>query len=478
VKIPIIAGAYEGRSPNVSPETCIGFFYEKGETGESLVSTPGDKIFNSSLSGEVRGGLAYNKLAYFVVGNTLYEFDAAGTATSRGTLNTSIGRVSMAHNGARAGASQQIMLVDGTTGYIYDNTTTTLTEITDVNMTSADTVVFLDGYFVFSQTGTDRFWITSQYDGTAIDGLDFVTAEGDPDEIQALVADQRQLFVFGVDTTEVFYNSGDTDQTFKVFQGGHTQTGCAAPFSAQRFDNSVIWLSQNRRGEGQVVRLSDGFQPMVISTQEVNYQISTYSRIDDAFAYVYQHEGHEFYVLTFPTGEATWVYDASTQQWHQRAHTIDNIFPNRERYNAHVFAFGKHLFGDFQNGNIYEMDSELGTTNGTRIPRERTSLNVSNEEKRIRISSLQLDMAEGTGDTNDATDTSIWLSYSKDGGHTYSNEVERSIGNIGEYKHRVLWRKLGIGRNWIFRIRTSSPNKVILKGLIAILYGQEADGEP
>jgi len=474
LRIPFLGGAYEGRSPNVSPQQCMNFFYEKGKDGESLVSTAGDTTFNSDNSGEVRGGIAYNDLAYFVIGNTLYEFNSAGTDTNRGNLVTSNGPVSMAHNGVRTGANQQIMIVDGTTGYIYDNTTSTLTEIADTDMTAGVTVQFVDGYFAFNQKNTDRWWITSSFDGTAIAAADFFTAEGDPDILQCLVADQRQVFTFGKLTTQVYYNSGDADTTFEVFQGGHTQTGCVAPFSAVRFDNSVIWLSENERGDGQVVRLGDGYQPVVVSTQEVNYQISTYSKIDDAIAYSYQHEGHEFYVLTFPTANKTWVYDALTQEWHQRGHTINGEV-GRERYNCHVFAFGEHLMGDMANGKIYKLDPETGTANGARIPRIRVSPSVTDEEGRRRISELQLDMQEGTGDPNSSTDTQIWLSYSKDGGHTYSDERDKSIGDAGEYDHRVIWRQLGVARNWIFRIRTWSPNKVFIQGLIARMYG-ESDG--
>jgi len=469
MKLPFLGGAYEGRSSNVSPETCINLFYEPGQA-DSLVSTPGASTLNSTYSETVRGGIEYNGKAYFVIGDTLVECTTGGTVTSRGTLSTSAGRVSMAHNGVRTGANQQIMIVDGTTGYIYDNTTSTLTEIADSDMVSADTVVFVDGYFVFSQTGSDRFWITSLYDGTAIDPSDFVTAEGDPDEIQSLVADQRQLFVFGKKTLGVFYNSGDADQVFKAFQGGHSQTGCAAAFSACRFDNSVIWLSQNERGNGQVVRLGDGFQPAVVSTPEVNYQISTYTNISDAFGYVYQDEGHEFYVLTFPTANVTWAYDALTKQWHQRAHIINDVV-SRERYNAHVCVGNTHLFGDYLDGTIYKMDPTLGTFAGSRILRERRSAIISDEEKRLRISSLQLDMQVGVGDSN-ADDTSIWLSYSKDGGHTFSNEIEKSIGNIGDYARRVIWRRLGSGRNWVFRIRTWSPHRIVIKGLIARAHGE------
>ena len=472
MKIPFLGGAYEGRSSNVSPETCLNMFYEKGKSGESLVGTAGSTVKVTPLQGEVRGGIAYNGLAYFVISNTLYEVNSAGTATSRGTINTTTGRVSMAHNGIRTSANQQIMFVDGTDGWIYDNTTSTLSQITDTDFVASDTVVFIDGYFVFSQNGnSDRFWLTAQYDGTSIDASDFSTAEGWPDVVQSLIADNRELFIFGTETLEVWYNSGDTDNTFQRYQGGFKQHGCVARFSPARFDNSVIWLSQNDRGHGQVVMMAEGYQPKVVSTAEVNYQISTYKNIDDAFGYSYQHEGHEFYVLTFPGNGVTWAFDASTREWHRRGETINGV-ASRERYNCHVFAFGKHLFGDYLNGKIYELDGTIGTIDGVAVPRERTTITITDEEDRRRLSSIQLDMEEGIGSGNTVNDDIFELSYSKDGGHTYSTIRQRNAGEGGEWDKRVIWRRLGQSRNWIFRITTKTPKRPVLKGLIAKMYGE------
>jgi hypothetical protein len=471
--VPFLGGAYEGRSSNVSPETCINLFYESGVSGEALIGTAGSAVLVTPAVGEVRGGIAYNDLAYFVVGNTFYEIDSAGNSTSRGTLNTSAGRVSMAHNGVRPSANQQIMVVDGTDGWIFDNAATTFTQITDTDFVSADQVVFIDGYFLFNQAGkSDRFWFTNQYDGTAVEATDFATAEGWPDEIVSIVADNREIFIFGAETLEIWYNSGDTDTTFQRYQGGFKQHGCVAPWTPQRFDNSVVWLSRNDRGDGLIVTLGEGYQPTVISSPELNYQISTYKNLDQAFAYSYQHEGHEFYVITFPGNDATWAYDAATKQWHRRAHEISGHFPSRERYNCHVFAFGEHLFGDYLDGSIYKLDGSLGTFAGGRVERERTTPTVTDEENRRRLSTLQLDMEEGIGDGNTANDDEFWLSYSKNGGHTYGNEVARSAGEGGEWARRVIWRRLGHARNWIFRIRTWTTKRPVLKGLIARMHGE------
>ena len=471
--IPFAGGAYQGRSTNVSSETCINLYLERGKNGESLVGTAGSTVLVTPKVGEVRGGIAYNDLAYFVVGDTFYEVNSAGTATSRGTLNTSSGRVSMAHNGVRTGANQQIMIVDGTDGWYFNNVATTFNQITDTDFVQTDSVVFLDGYFVFAQSGnSDRFWLTAQYNAASIDSSDFATAEGSPDHIQSLIADNRELFIFGTETLEVWYNSGDTDNTFQRFQGGFKEHGCVAPASPARFDNSVIWLSRNDRGDGQVVMLGEGYQPQIVSSAELNYQISTYANISDAFGYSYQHEGHEFYVLTFPAANITWAYDASTKEWHQRAHYIGSIL-SRERYNNHVFAFGKHLFGDHLNGNIYVLDGSIGTFDGNNVLRERTTLSISDEEDRRRLVSVQLDMEEGLGDAATAGDDDFELSYSKDGGHTYSTSVTKQAGEGGQWDRRVLWRRLGQARNWIFRIRTHTPKRPVLKGLIAKMYGEE-----
>jgi hypothetical protein len=475
MKIPFLGGAYEGRSSNVSPETCINLFYEKGISGEALVGTAGSTVFTAGTStqeAEVRGGIAYNNLAYFVIGNTLYEINSSGTATSRGTLNTSSGRVSMAHNGVRPTGNQQIFIADGTYGYYYDNSTSTLTQITDSNFVSAKTVTFIDGYFVFNEdNASGKFWVTNSYDASTITSTDFATAEGSPDKLLSVLADNRELYLFGERTLEVWYNSGDVDNIFQRYQGGFKEHGCAAPFSPAKFDNSVIWLSRNERGHAQVVRLGESYMPMVVSTPELNYEFSTYNDVESAFGYSYQHEGHEFYVITFPFDDATWVYDASTQRWHRRAHNISDVFPSRERYNCHLFVFGKHLFGDYNNGNIYELDGTIGTFNGTVVERERTTMAISDEERRVRLANVQLDMEEGIGTENSTTDDVFWLSYSKDGGHTYSSEVAKNAGSGGNWDTRVIWRRLGIGRNWIFRIRTWVSARPVFKGLIAKVYG-------
>jgi hypothetical protein len=69
-------------------------------------------------------------------------------------------------------------------------------------------------------------------------------------------------------------------------------------------------------------------------------------------------------------------------------------------------------------------------------------------------------------------DDVFWLSYSKNGGHSFTNETSRNAGDGGQWAKRVIWRRLGWGRNWIFKIRTWTTKRPVLKGLIAKMYGE------
>jgi hypothetical protein len=66
-----------------------------------------------------------------------------------------------------------------------------------------------------------------------------------------------------------------------------------------------------------------------------------------------------------------------------------------------------------------------------------------------------------------AVTPSAGLSRSKDGGRTWGPEHTRSMGAIGQYRQRVLWRSLGRCKDLVFRLRISSPVKRIIMGWYA-----------
>jgi hypothetical protein len=368
----------------------------------------------------------------------------------------------MASNGT------QVMIVTGPNGYVLDLSLLTVVQIMDPVFVGADTVQFIDGYFAFNKTGTGQFQITNTY-GTNIDGLDFATAEGAPDLLLSLLVDHREIWLFGETSTEVYFNSGNVDFPFERINGAFIEQGCAAKFSPAKMDNTVYWLTADERGYGTVQR-AQGYGPQRISTHAVEFAIGQMSRIDDAVAYTYQQEGHSFYVLNFPTAQQTWVFDASTNLWHQRAwrDPADNTLKQDRAICQMAFA-GETLVGDNANGNIYVLDLDYFTDNGDPISRVRSCAHLADPDYRYQFfASLQVDMQTGVGlTTGQGSDPKAMLQWSDDGGYSWSNELWASIGKIGERRARVKWRRLGRSRDRVFRVTITDPIRVIMVGASA-----------
>jgi hypothetical protein len=407
----------------------------------------------------VRGIWVVGETLFAVVAQTLYEIDVNWVATSIGNLATSSGRVQMTDNGT------QLLIVDGSFGYVCTIATSTLAQITDPDFPAANTCAYMDGYGIVDVPGTGRFMITSLNDFTSVDALDFSSADGAPDNTVAVFVDHRELILFGDRTFEVFYNSGNADFPFERVQGAVGEIGCCAPHSPARMNNSVYWLGGGKEGWGIVFKMNQ-YTPERVSDHSVETAISRYTTVSDAFGYCYQYDGHSFYVLTFPTENATWVLDAATGKWHERGwwreSTAEFI---RHRSNCYAFFNGHHVVGDFENGKIYTLDPDTYTDDGDPLIALVRDKHIYKDMKRLRHRSLQLDMETGVGlSSGQGSDPQVMLRFSDDGGRTWSNEITQTMGAIGAYLTRVIFQRLGISRDRIYELRISDPVKRAIVG--------------
>ena len=280
--------------------------------------------------------------------------------------------------------------------------------------------------------------------------------------------------MFGTDSIEVWYDAGLADFPLTRIQGAFNEIGCVAAFSVAKLDNGLFWLGTDARGQGIVYR-ANGYTGQRVSTHAIEYAIAQYGNISDAIAYTYQQEGHAFYVLTFPTGNATWVYDVATQAWHERAGWYNGSF-TRHRSNCQCNYEGNTIVGDFENGNIYKMTLNVYADNDQ--PQKwlrswRALPSGQNNLKRTAHHSLQLDCESGTGLANgQGDDPQVMLRWSDDGGHTWSNEHWSPMGKIGAYYQRVFWRRLGMTlklRDRVYEVSGTDPVKVAIMGAELIL---------
>jgi hypothetical protein len=463
-QFPFVGPSYTYSSRNFDAQRCVNLYPIVSESGTSkkvsaLVGTPGLKLFCTLASNKVRGAHEVLGRAFEVAGNTLYEIFEDGTSDALGTIDTLTGPVSMADNGV------ELIIVDGPDGWILTLADDNFAQITDPDWEGADTVCFVDGYFIFSKPDTGQYYLTGLYDGATIDALDFATAEGATDNLVAVAAVHGQLMLLGSSSIEWAANTGAADFPFQRISGAFIEYGCAAAFSVGKIANSVIWLGKDKQGQG-VVWMATGYQPERLSTDAVEQAIQGYDSIDDAVAYTYQKDGHHFYVLNFTQADTTWVCDLRTKLWHERSFfNTETGLAERHRGQAHIFAFGKHLVGDYDNGNVYELSETTYTDNGTLIRRERSCPHLKDDGDLnfIYYNSFQLDMETGIG-LESGEDPQVVLQWSDDGGHTWSNEYWVSAGKIGQYLARARWRRLGRSRDRVFRVRFSAACKVFWMG--------------
>jgi len=454
MKVPFVGGSYQGRSLNINSQRSINLYptvdQEGGKTVVAMFNTPGlTEWYDFADTLPIRGMCVFDGNLWVVVGDTVYSITAAQVATSRGTLNSDSGYVWMVGNQG----STQLMICDGTTGYVWNGST--LAEISDTDFPGASSLTFQDGYFIVTEPDTGKWWISALNDATDWTATDYTTAEGKPDNLLAAKSHKEEVWAFGEESSEVYYNSGNSDFPFTRLPKGVLEFGINAAASVASSEDALYVLDDKL-----LVRQIVGYDSKIVSTPQVAYQFEKYSTTSDAIGYCYQQEKYTFYVLTFPSEKKTWVFCETTGFWHEW-----NSAPNNDRHrsNCHAWFDNKHLVGDWNNGKIYVIDLDVYADDSDTIQRERTATVVHQNQKTIFHHALTIDIEGGVGiATGQGSDPKAMLQWSDDGGHTWSNEYWTTMGKIGEYRKKAKWRKLGHSKERIYKFRVSDPVKVVI----------------
>lgn len=476
LKSPFLGGTSVYRSINESDNRCVNLYPEVVDTRDgkdvgALLKTPGMTLRVTLATSPVRGVLVRNvnespALCYAVAGNKFYRINGSWVATELGTLNSSTGPVSMDYS------RTQIVIVDGTDGYVFTPSGPTFAQITDPDFPGADVVRYLDTYFIVNKPDSGRFYISAQNDATNWGALDFATDEGAPDNMVALEVNHRQLFTFSATTIQPWINTGNADFPFEPVGNTFIEQGCAAPYSIAKLDNSIFWVGANAQGEGQVWKMA-GYTPQRVSTHDIETRIKTSTDITDIQSYAYQDEGHTFYVISSTSGNWTLVYDVATGLWHERAYrnTGTGVF-ERHRGVGYGYFQGNHIIGDYVNGKIYTLDLDVYSDADDPLRWLRTWRALpmgQNDLRSVRFNKLTIDLEAGVGlAVGQGSDPQVTMRYSNDGGHTYGNDHSSSIGGqTGEFGRRAIWRRLGTsrhGRDRVWELSGSDPVKTVLMG--------------
>jgi hypothetical protein len=374
---------------------------------------------------------------------------------------------------------------------------------TDGAFSGANTVDVMDNYIVYNNPTTQQFGATDLLSPISPQNS-FSLKDGAPDDLVALIVDHREVYLLGEISSEVWTDVGAVPFPFQRIPGTSTQHGCAAPFSLARFGNSFCYVSRNNRGQAQIMQMN-GYLPSRISTHAVENSI-TNKYVDDAIAWTYQLEGHEVYVVTFPTLNLTWAYDNASQMWHKWLYTANDNSYQRHRGNCCAVFQGMVLVGDYENGRIYQLDKTNYTDNGQNVRRLRRAPHLVTDYQRQYFDELQIQFQPGVGttglsratggifinspyiiypnatftigpfetyvlglqadlnNTSTTTNPQAMLRWSNDGGSTWSKEYWVSIGQLGKYKNRAIWRRLGMARDRVFEVSITDPVNAVIIG--------------
>lgn len=474
MQLALLSGAYQARSVIASAQRCVNLYPQVNQRESFMMlpqlagapsilthyPTPGLTLKAAAVDAAGWRGFyrANNGTLYGVCGSSVYAISATWTLTKLGTIGTSSGGVSMADNGTT------LVLVDGSTqGWTITLASNAFARLVDStgSFVGADFVWYVDTFFVFNKNGTQSFY-TSLSNSTTFDPLYIANKTGYADNLVALAVVQRQLWLLGEKTTEVWYNSGASAFPFQIVEGAFIQHGCIAPRSVATQDVNVFWLGQDPQGHA-IVFQGANLAAARISTHAIEHELQSYATVADAVGFVHQVEGHMFYVLNFPTADKTWVYDAASGLWHERMWLDSNGIEHRARPATGTAAYGEFVVGDWENGNLYVFDIDNYTDNGAAVRRIRSFPHVVNELKRIMYRQFVADMQCGA--TTDPSELpQVELRWSDDRGVSFGTPVVQSLGQVGQTQTMLQWQRLGMARDRVFEVAWSAPVMTALNG--------------
>ena len=451
--LPLPMGFYTHQSLPLSSQRCINWIPTVMQGGAlaptALIHRPGLVQFADTGLGACRGGVDFNGVPHFVYGTSLVSVSSTGVVTNHGTIPGTV-RVQFAYNSTKDAASVMVVLVPGGNAYVWDSTT--LTQITDVDFQVSDSVVYKDGYFVFTATDGDQLFVSNLNQPLVYDGLDYGAAERSPDKIVSVIDTNDELSVLGERTTEVFTDIGGADFPFQAIPGAFTEKGVHSKYGAIKFDNTYVFIGGGFNEKSSIWRQTSSNNAAKISTDAIDHEIQKFSKeeIAQAFAMTYSEDGQIFAIFTFNSDVIpgrTFVYNgtasalAGSQVWFELQ---SGVVESHWRVNAIVKAYGKLLVGDDVDGRIGYLDSETYTEYGDTISWQAAFQPFSQNGTELFAGELEATFESGVGLTSgQGSNPVIRMDFSDDGGRTWSSEFSRSIGKIGAYGQRSTWNRQG-----------------------------------
>lgn len=463
-------GSYRDGSPIFAADQTINMMLSTREQQGSpkqkvLTGTPGLKSLTTVGTLRCRGWFMQDEITIVTVGNTIYTVDGS-TATAVGTIVDDGFDVSYASNGQ---GGDQIGIVGGGQLRVLGRLTRVLTPVA-LPFVGPVRITFIDGYALINQLNSPKVWFSSLEDMTIWDALDFFARSGTSDNIVAITVTRDRVWAFGSETTTLYYDSGNLDTPFLPYPGTTVQRGLANPWAFVVYEDVVHWITQARNGQRSIVHGSDP-SGTPISTVPLDLFLARCTTLDDAELDLYEQAGHPFCVVTCPSSPdevQTYAFDLRESQWHARA-SVDPIRGNYLRWRVRGLCVKGQtvLAGDAVTGDLYALDLDTFTENGAVLKRERTAPYLGADNQWGFLDQFELGSEAGMGlSTGQGSDPTVELQISRDGAETWISAGVATLGKIGGYLARTIWRRLGRSRmdRLVLRVIQTDPVRAVWTG--------------
>lgn len=486
ISIPLAGatGGYIGQQ--LDPARTINMYVAEvpGQPTAALIAFPGTQTVVTNPSGTITRNLFQTgKFLFAVYSNQVVIYDTSLSTSVSFTINTTDGVANFTANN-----NHQVMLVDGVDGWVFDiSSTPTVTQITDSFFTSFSNpldVAYLNGH-IFVVFGSGNKWIISNFE----DALNYnplhqaeITSSGNQFLTGVKVSSSR-IYFFGTSISEVWYPTNQaTDFPFARDSNSTISFGCSSTTSLQAgaiqvkslyrifpdVENAVIWVGAWPQGTPKVIMSSMG-TTSVISDEATEYKIQQLSTVSDARGILLSINGMTFYILTFPTGNLSLLYNFDQKMWTELQMLDENFY----FASCHAIFNNTNYLGSFHGATLSKMDNSLCSNDADAIHCVRITpiFNLPSYE-RLSISRLEIEARSGTGlatapltsaltyDTFNL-EPQIFCSHSLDGGYHFSQPREVTSGAVGEAQWKIFWQGFPVSARHVFKIESFNATKTI-----------------
>lgn len=463
IPIPFATGFYMSPSLPIAAQECVNFYVNIPQTNAisdaQLLGRPGISLIGTAGSNANRGSIKMDGIGYHVNGESLYSQDANDTLTSLGTIPGQ-NYVSMASNGTKL-----CIVVPGGNAYVYA-TATGLNQITDPDLPTADTVVYKDGFYIFTDSSGKDWRVSNLNQPGVLTATDFGSAEADPDPIVAGWVSSDELYICGSETVQLFQSVGGTGFPFQAILGSTIHKGVTARASLVNLDGGFAFIGGGK-GEKAAVWMVSGGSEFKISTTAIDHAIQAYTEaeIAQATAWTYSARGEQFVAFNLPQNTFTYQVMASRQTerhvWVEDGSGAGSTM-TRSRIASLIKLNGELVVADTKGGNIGKLDYGVFTDYGETFRSTFSTQTLGADGESYLATMIEATCESGVGS---ATEDPLITKEQSNDAKTWTGGVSRGLGKQGEFKRRQIWPRLGlVSRFRVYRFYiTDAVKRAVLK---------------